>query len=95
MTLLIRKHLIFDGSVQNVGFRYEMGRLAHQQGVTGWVMNRVDGSVEAEVQGSPEAIAAVLRDLHAVSHIHIAHQRESDRPVIPGESAFVTRYPVH
>jgi acylphosphatase len=45
------------GLVQGVGYREACVRRAHTLGVTGWVRNRMDGSVEAMVQGSPEQLA--------------------------------------
>jgi acylphosphatase len=54
------RHLVIVGRVQGVGFRFAMTRKARELGVTGWVRNRADGSVEALVQGSPEAVARIL-----------------------------------
>ena len=45
------------GIVQGIGYREACVRRAHVLGVTGWVRNRMDGSVEAMVQGSPEQLA--------------------------------------
>ena len=56
----VTKHLTIEGLVQGVGFRYFMQRRARGLGVTGWVRNRADGSVEAVVQGSADAIAAMI-----------------------------------
>ena len=53
------KHLRITGRVQGVGFRYFMERKARELGVTGWVRNRHDGTVEAMVQGTPEALDAM------------------------------------
>ena len=52
----IRKHLIFSGRVQGVGFRYRAMHIAQILGLTGWVKNRWDGKVEMEVQGKREEI---------------------------------------
>jgi acylphosphatase len=46
--------------VQGVGFRQFMVRAAHELAITGWVRNRADGSVEAVVAGTPEAVDAML-----------------------------------
>ena len=52
----IRKHFIFHGSVQGVGFRYRMYYAARANGVSGWVKNLYDGTVEAELEGTESAI---------------------------------------
>ena len=54
------RHLVVVGRVQGVGFRYGMARKAAALGVRGWVRNRRNGSVEAMVCGTPEAIAAMI-----------------------------------
>jgi acylphosphatase len=48
------------GRVQGVGYRESMRAAAQRTGCTGWVRNRPDGSVEAVVQGPPEAVAELL-----------------------------------
>lgn len=54
------KRLHIYGYVQGVGFRMYMARKARELGVSGWVRNRTDGSVEAVVQGAPQALDAIL-----------------------------------
>lgn len=54
------RHLLVTGLVQGVGFRYSMVAAAHRLGVTGWVRNRRDGSVEATIAGDAEAVAAMI-----------------------------------
>jgi acylphosphatase len=46
--------------VQGVGFREAMRDQAGRLGVTGWVRNRRDGSVEAIVDGPPSAVEAIV-----------------------------------
>ena len=48
----VRKHMIFHGRVQGVGFRYTAKYLARSMNLTGWVKNEYDGTVVMEVQGS-------------------------------------------
>ncbi|HEX2650023.1 MAG TPA: acylphosphatase [Burkholderiales bacterium] len=53
-------HLRIVGRVQGVGYRDALRREALARGVSGWVRNRRDGSVEALVQGSAEAVDALI-----------------------------------
>jgi len=56
------------GRVQGVGFRDACMRRAHALGITGWVRNRLDGSVEALLQGPSEQLAKMRGWLrHGVS----------------------------
>lgn len=56
----ITRHLTITGRVQGVGFRFHMERKAREFGVTGWVRNRLDGSVEAMIQGGSGAVDAMI-----------------------------------
>ena len=58
--LAVTKHLRISGRVHGVGFRFHLERKARELGVTGWVRNRFDGTVEAVVQGTPEAVDAMI-----------------------------------
>lgn len=57
---LTRLHLTVTGRVQGVGYRWFVRQLAEQLGVSGWVRNREDGSVEAEAEGSAKALDELL-----------------------------------
>jgi acylphosphatase len=54
------KHLLISGRVQGVGFRYSMAEEAGRLGVTGWVRNRRDGTVESVVDGEAGAVESIL-----------------------------------
>lgn len=54
-------HLVVHGYVQGVFFRESMRREAEALGVTGWVRNCSNGTVEAVVQGAPAAVEAIIR----------------------------------
>ncbi|QKJ18647.1 acylphosphatase [Microbacterium hominis] len=55
-----RVHVIVRGMVQGVGYRYTMRMVARDEGVAGWVRNRADGTVEAEIEGASAQVDAVL-----------------------------------
>ncbi|MFE5408558.1 acylphosphatase [Microbacterium sp. NPDC056569] len=55
-----RVHVTVRGDVQGVGYRYTMLMVAREAGAAGWVRNRRDGSVEAEVEGTPGQVDEVL-----------------------------------
>ncbi len=46
-----RLHVLVEGLVQGVGFRYATQHRALALGLTGWVRNLHDGRVEAEFEG--------------------------------------------
>lgn len=50
-------HLRITGRVQGVGYRAAFLREAEKRGLSGWVRNRLDGSVEAIVDGDAGALA--------------------------------------
>jgi acylphosphatase len=56
----ICRNLRIHGRVQGVGYRWSLSAEAKRLGLTGWVRNRRDGSVEALVSGPPEAIDALV-----------------------------------
>ena len=60
MPRVIRRRLIVHGHVQGVGFRWAIARAAESRGVSGWVANRADGTVEAVLEGEPEAVESVV-----------------------------------
>ena len=60
-------HLRITGKVQGVGYRRYTQLKAEQLGLRGWVRNRLDGSVEALVQGAPEAVEALVKWAHGGS----------------------------
>ena len=53
-------HLRISGRVQGVGYRYALRCEAQANGINGWVRNCRDGTVEAVVQGDPQAVEILL-----------------------------------
>ncbi|HYP47275.1 MAG TPA: acylphosphatase [Thermoleophilaceae bacterium] len=58
---LVRRRVVAHGRVQGVFFRDTVRREAQRQGVQGWVENRADGAVEAVLEGTADAVAALVR----------------------------------
>lgn len=57
---MIRQRVIVHGRVQAVGFRYGARLEAQRLGVAGWIRNRSDGAVEAEIEGDAASVDAML-----------------------------------
>jgi acylphosphatase len=53
-------HVVIRGRVQGVGFRLWVEAEAVLRGLSGWVRNRRDGSVEAVFWGEEDAVGAML-----------------------------------
>ncbi len=88
---MVRRHMIFTGRVQGVGFRYRASYTAHSLGVTGWVRNNSDGSVEMEAQGSEAQINKMLSMLNHDSYISIDRTDMIDIPFKEDEKGFHVR----
>ena len=58
---MVRKRIIVHGRVQGVFFRHTTRRTAESRGVSGWVRNNPDGSVEAAFEGAEESVDAMVR----------------------------------
>lgn len=83
-----REHIIFHGRVQGVGFRYQAMYAARDFGLTGWVANLPDGTVEMEVQGAPAAMGRMMKHLRSGHWIRIDDMEMESLPVVPGEKGF-------
>lgn len=77
----IRRCIHFYGRVQGVGFRYHAVHKARQLGLTGWVKNCWDGSVEMEVQGMEPLIDELLLYLRRQTYILIEDMKAHSVPL--------------
>ncbi len=59
-----RAHITIEGMVQGVCFRVSTVEEARKHGVTGWVRNRSDGTVEAVIEGDKGAVEKLLYWCH-------------------------------
>jgi acylphosphatase len=75
-----RVHVVASGRVQGVWYRQGCWEEADAAGVRGWVRNRPDGTVEAVLEGPPEAVERVVAWMRmgppraVVDHLHITHE---------------------
>ncbi|MFC1877643.1 acylphosphatase [Thermodesulfobacteriota bacterium] len=80
MENMVRAHAIITGRVQGVFFRMETQRAARSHRVSGWVRNKMDGSVEAVFEGDEANVKSTLvwcqeGPPHArVSHVDVTWQ---------------------
>ena len=86
----IRKHIYFYGRVQGVGFRYYAVQKANQLGLTGWVRNLSDGSVEMEVEGQEPLIDQLIIFLQNRTYIWIENIKVKTIP-LKNENGFFER----
>ena len=56
--------LVIHGRVQGVWFRESTRKQAVELGVSGWVKNRVDGSVEALIEGQKDSVKKLIDWCH-------------------------------
>jgi len=81
------------GRVQGVGFRFHAVRLAEEHGISGWVRNNPDGTVESFAEGEERVLDRFLEGLRegpSASRVDDVEIRETDPS---GElSGFRVRY---
>lgn len=90
MTEIRRKHIVFYGSVQGVGFRYRARQAAGLVGCTGWVRNEWDGSVSMEIQGMESAIDQVILAIERGHYVHIENMDVKELEPLEEEQGFRT-----
>jgi acylphosphatase len=56
----MRRRVVVHGRVQGVFFRDSTRRLGLEHGVSGWVRNTWEGTVEAVFEGPPEAVERLV-----------------------------------
>jgi acylphosphatase len=87
-----RVRAIVTGRVQGVAFRASTVNEARALGLTGWVRNRADGSVELEAQGDEMGVAALLAwCAHGPPAARVTNVAVEERGVIADEHGFLQR----
>jgi acylphosphatase len=84
-----RYHVIVEGQVQGVGFRWVCMQFAQQLGLSGTVRNMDNGMVEIFVQGEERDIDTLLNNLEAQDRwIRVDNMTVKEIPVVEGEHGF-------
>ena len=60
----MRRRVVVHGRVQGVFFRETTRRLAEDEGVSGWVRNTWEGTVEVVLEGPPDAVERLVAFVH-------------------------------
>ena len=87
---MIRKRIVFYGSVQGVGFRWRARHAADLYGCTGWCRNEWDGTVTMEIQGTETQIDEVILSIERGAYVRIENMAVKSIPVDPDERDFRT-----
>lgn len=88
---IIRQHMHITGHVQGVGFRYRAKYAANGLGVTGWVKNNWDDSVEMEAQGTLSQINQMLKLINQSHYIRMDWIERKILPIDEHETGFHVR----
>jgi acylphosphatase len=57
---VVRRRLVIHGRVQGVFFRDSLRRLADEHRLAGWARNTWEGTVEAVLEGDPQAVERLV-----------------------------------
>lgn len=90
--ILTRKHVFVIGKVQGVGYRWSACSRAKELGLTGWVKNLPDRSVELCFQGGQEAVNEMENWCRTgASRFRVTRISVSEDTPIEGEIGFKIR----
>lgn len=76
-----RYRIIFSGTVQGVGFRYEAWLIAEKLGLTGFAENLANGDVLVEVQGPKNRIFHLIKCMESIRRIIIESKEMTEIPL--------------
>lgn len=88
---LRRAHVKVAGRVQGVGFRWEVRSRASSLGLSGWVRNRADGTVEAVFEGPRDRVELLLHWCRRGPSVAYVDEIEVEWEAPAGEHGFRIR----
>ncbi len=83
--------VVVSGRVQGVWFRQSARQRAVAAGVAGWVRNRADGRVEAELEGDRAAVDAVVAWMEGGPEMAVVTGVDVTDLTTTGETGFEVR----
>jgi acylphosphatase len=89
---VVRVRAVVAGRVQGVWFRESCRREAERLGVTGWVRNRADGSVEIEAQGRRAAVDALVTWAHEGPRLAVVESVAVEALAVEAQGAPATHH---
>jgi acylphosphatase len=89
---MVQAHLVYYGTVQGVGFRFTVQRFALSLHLTGWVKNLPNGSVEALIEGSKEAVEELCESIEEHFEGYIRDKKIQFTPALGQFKKFEVAY---
>ena len=81
----IRLHVIVEGHVQGVGFRFFVQDKANSLDIRGWVRNRWDGTVEVIAEGVSENLDSLVHAFYQGTMASTVTNIKTERQTATGE----------
>jgi acylphosphatase len=88
---VIRRRVVVHGRVQGVFFRDTVRRHADRRGVSGWVRNNADGTVEAVLEGEPDAVERLVELCRAGPRGAVVDRADVFEEAVEGLPGFAIR----
>jgi acylphosphatase len=82
------KRMVIAGRVQGVGYRDWLTARAEAAGLSGWVRNRSDGTVEALLAGETAAVEELVRQCRRGPRLAVVTTIEEEFAEAPAEPGF-------
>ena len=90
--MAVARRVVVTGRVQGVFFRAWTKQQADDLGVSGWVRNRADGSVEALVASDTEAVRALIDRMCPGPSAARVDRLDEELADMPRESGFAVTH---
>ena len=85
---LTRLRVVVSGRVQGVGYRWFVYERAQRLGITGWVRNRQDDTVEIEAEGGDAALDELIAEIRSGNPMARVDGLKSKKIAARGDTAF-------